>query len=103
MLHSQLGRHKICFGAEMDGIRSEIKVNENARLRSSAFVELKTTGVIKNSFQERNFYKKTLKWWCQSFLVGIREIVVGFREDYGVVSKLSRYETSDFPEMVKVK
>lgn len=35
------------------------------------------------------FRNKSLKWWLQSFFVGINNIVVGFRDDNGIVFKVS--------------
>ena len=31
---------------------------------------------------------KQIKWWCQSFLVGVPTIVCGFRDDDGIVEKV---------------
>lgn len=33
-----------------------------------------------------------MKWWAQSFLVGIPQIVVGYRDDDGIVSRLETIE-----------
>ena len=41
------------------------------------------------AFQERTLKKfKQIKWWCQSFLVGVPKIVCGFRDGDGVVEKV---------------
>ena len=43
----------------------------------------------KSALQERTLKKfKQIKWWCQSFLVGVPKIVCGFRDDDGVVEKV---------------
>ena len=39
-----------------------------------------------------------LKWWAQSFLVGIERVVVGFRDDEGVVHRLHAYATKQLPK-----
>ena len=39
--------------------------------------------------QERSLKKfKQIKWWCQSFLVGVPKLVCGFRDDDGIVEKI---------------
>ena len=35
-----------------------------------------------------------MKWWAQSFLVGIPKIVCGFRDDDGVVKNVQHFKTS---------
>lgn len=41
---------------------------------------------------------KSMKWWAQSFIVGIPEIMVGYRDDDGVVSRL---ESMDVKQLRK--
>lgn len=36
-----------------------------------------------------------MKWWLQSFLVGIDNLVVGFRTDDGVVERLEQVRVAD--------
>ena len=40
---------------------------------------------------------KLLKWWAQSFPIGVRRIVVGFRDDAGFCRKLQTLETLKLP------
>ena len=40
-----------------------------------------------------------LKWWAQSFLVGIERVVVGFRDDAGTVRRLRAYATKRLPKL----
>ena len=44
---------------------------------------------------------KLIKWWAQSFLLGITKIVGGFRDDDGVVHHLQDYQTQEIPSLVK--
>ncbi|CAJ0566745.1 unnamed protein product, partial [Mesorhabditis spiculigera] len=41
---------------------------------------------------------KSLKWWIQSFLLGVRTIVVGFRDDAGYVNKVDTVAVNDLPK-----
>jgi hypothetical protein len=45
---------------------------------------------------------KLRKWWAQSFLVGTRQIVCGFRDDRGTVHKLERFEVMKLHKMAGV-
>ena len=40
---------------------------------------------------------KLMKWWAQSFLVGVPKIVCGFRDDDGIVKNLQSFRTSMIP------
>lgn len=48
------------------------------------------------------FRFKLLKWWAQSFLVGIPTIICGYRNDSGRVSKLKTHQVHELPAMSKV-
>ncbi|KAF0299349.1 Decapping and exoribonuclease protein [Amphibalanus amphitrite] len=69
VLRSRLGRHSVVYGAEVDGV---------------------------DPHREGGF--KMLKWWAQSFLVGIERVVVGFRDDDGTVHRLHAYATKQLPK-----
>ncbi|KAM3966544.1 decapping and exoribonuclease protein [Aphomia sociella] len=106
-----LNRHKIIYGAEMDGIRCDGEPMECPPisdgpeaviqyLSTKEFVELKTSRHIEYKKQDKSFRRyKTKKWWCQSFLVGIETILCGFRNDYGIVEELRTYRTKDLKKM----
>ncbi|VVC95411.1 unnamed protein product [Leptidea sinapis] len=100
VLKTNINRHNIVFGAEMDGIRCDKEcVQEKPDLvlgpealiqylSSKEFIEIKTSRHIETSNQDRNFRRfKAKKWWCQSFLVGIDTILCGFRNDDGIVER----------------
>ena len=98
---TRLGPHSIVFGAEMDAIqpRSDGEVigdKETIDLNEDTFVELKTSRNIEHEGQERSFCRfKLLKWWCQSFLVGIPEVICGFRDDDGLVHTITQFDMKD--------
>jgi RAT1-interacting protein len=84
VFRSRLGGHSIVYGAEVDGFR--LRTSQDTRdlefldLNSDGdFIELKTSRKIDNNRLAASFAQyKALKWWAQSFLVGIRKIVCGF-------------------------
>lgn len=43
-----------------------------------------------------------MKWWAQSFLVGVPKIVCGFRDDDGMVKSLQTFKTADIPRETQV-
>ena len=45
---------------------------------------------------------KLLKWWAQSFIVGIPTVVCGYRNDRGIVTQLESIPIKDMPSMAKV-
>jgi len=89
--------------------------------RTDTFVELKTSLVIRNARDEANFekyvvpspshihlqsyasHRKLLKFYFQSFLLGVPEIIVGFRTREGVLSTLQYFKTVEIPRLVRAK
>ncbi|CAJ0949170.1 unnamed protein product, partial [Mesorhabditis belari] len=68
------GPIRLVYSGEVDCI------DENGDL-----VELKT----QRQALEGGFWRqKSMKWWLQSFLLGIKQIVVGFRDDEGYVHRI---------------
>lgn len=47
------------------------------------------------------YERKLLKFWAQSFLLGVPKIVVGFRDERGIVHRLEEIETASIPGKVK--
>ena len=43
-----------------------------------------------------------MKWWAQSFLIGIPKIVCGFRDNEGIVQHLQTFKTVDIPRESQV-
>ena len=65
------------------------------------YVELKTSRVMNDARQVKKFEKdKLLKWWAQSYALGVRRIMVGFRDDRGRVLKTQMLETLKLPGYV---
>lgn len=107
MFSTKLNGIRLMYGAEMDGVRqtSEVAFDRCTAddWNSLEFVEVKVTADNLNYRQQQNFLKfKVRNWWCQSFLVGIREIVVGKRTHSGTVTSIDRVFVSDIPKMAAV-
>jgi RAT1-interacting protein len=67
----------------------------------SHYVELKTSKVVRSDRDAKNFERKILKSWAQSFLLGVPKIVYGFRNDNGILDCVEEYKTEAIPTIVK--
>jgi hypothetical protein len=67
-----------------------------------ADIELKVSRVIESDVNQLHFDKfKLIKYYCQSFLAGVPYIVVGFRDNWGVVQEFKTFETLKIPRIVR--
>ncbi|KAJ3516880.1 hypothetical protein NLJ89_g859 [Agrocybe chaxingu] len=71
--------------------------------QTDTFVELKTSLTIRGQQDEAKFERKLLKFYFQSFLLGVPEIVVGFRTPAGVVTTVQSFKTIQLPRLVRGK
>ncbi|XP_050072815.1 decapping nuclease DXO homolog [Anopheles maculipalpis] len=100
MFATTLVGQRLLYGAEMDGIVSNkpiawerLQVEE---LRHCEFVEVKVKRKELTQRQVDNFYRyKTKNWWCQSFLVNVQRLVVGLRDDEGIVREITDMKLDD--------
>ena len=116
VVRTGLGNSIICLGGEVDAGRFSLP----SRLLSNPvltplvwdskptiagaptnWVELKTTAEIRSDRDMDNFERKLLKYWIQSFLLGVPKIIVGFRTRDGVLVKTQEMETNDIPATVQ--
>jgi len=99
VFRSRLNQFSLVYGAEMDGYDSDSIIQQKQLLKPEKFVEMKTSRIIENDRQHRNFSRyKMLKWWGQSFLVGIEEIVCGWRDDDGIVRDIESFKIRQLPK-----
>jgi RAT1-interacting protein len=49
------------------------------------------------------YYRKLLKFYFQSFLLGVPEIIVGFRNPRGILQTTQSFKTLELPRMVRGK
>lgn len=47
-----------------------------------------------------NFHRKLMKYWIQSFLLGVPKIIVGFRSRDGILLDVQEIETQKIPETI---
>ncbi|KAK8844162.1 hypothetical protein IAR55_006956 [Kwoniella newhampshirensis] len=97
VIRSAIGEIPLCLGGEVDCVRSEIGSSYPGL---SETMELKTNKIIENERQDAVFHKKLLKHWAQSWLLGVPEIQVGFRDDAGILRSQKRFETESIPRFI---
>lgn len=64
------------------------------------WVELKTSQEIRGQGDMDAFNRKLMKFWIQSFLLGVPKIIVGFRTREGILAEVKEIETHTIPEIV---
>lgn len=100
VLRSRLESHSLVYSAEVDGVDPKKYKTPHADL--SAFIELKTNKELVEERDIRSLHRyKLMKWWSQSFLVGIPTVVCGFRDAEGVVHSLKTFKVEDMPDTAK--
>lgn len=104
MFSTTLNGQRILYGAEMDGIDVSHSVDLNTvDFNRCNFVELKVKLREQNQRQTQNYLRFKLRnWWCQSFLVNIQKIIVGTRNQNGIVRELSSLAVKDIPKQCQV-
>ncbi|KAF7591975.1 decapping endonuclease targeting mRNA [Aspergillus hancockii] len=98
VVRTGIGKARLIIGGEVDAVwdckpdRKEDPIN---------WVELKTSAEIRNDRDMVKYERKLLKFWAQSFLLGVPKIIVGFRDQNGIVRHLKELETATIPNKVK--
>ncbi|XP_042228671.1 decapping and exoribonuclease protein-like [Homarus americanus] len=100
VIRSRLESHSLVYGAEVDGADPSTYKTPHSDLKS--FVELKTG---KEPVQDRDYRAlcrfKLMKWWSQSYLVGIPRVVCGFRNTDGKVHTLKTYDVEEMSSIAQ--
>lgn len=98
VVQTRLADHKLLFSGEVD---CRLK-DPDAPPAPGCYVELKTSAEICTPKQRSNFHRyKLLKWWAQSFLPGVPQIIAGFRDHDGIVVSVETFQTSKISQMIK--
>ena len=67
------------------------------------WVELKTSAEIRSQRDMDNFERKLMKFWIQSFLLGVPKIIVGFRTQSGQLVQIKEFQTEMIPGAVAAR
>lgn len=93
VVSTKLGKYSLLFAGEVDCCLPG---------RPQHYIELKTTRKCEHKGQEVSFRRfKLLKWWLQSFLIGIEDIFVGYRNDEGIIENCEWMKVQEMPRSVR--
>lgn len=103
IVHTSFGPHSLILGGEVDGLLAPKSTHPD---QPPQWVELKTSEELPPPHLQQHrdilkFERKLLKFWAQSFLLGVRKITVGFRSKSGILRSLQTFNTHDIPGMVR--
>ena len=103
VVETGFGNHKVVIGGEVDAIQGDWKpwncTHPYVELKTSRwpFFEKGDTDVA----NMRMWEGKMLKWWAQSFLLAVRQVVIGLRDDDGVLLHQAQYDVNKIPRFVQ--
>jgi RAT1-interacting protein len=103
IVHTSFGPHSLILGGEVDGLLAPKPTDPDT---PTQWVELKTAEELPPPARQQHrdilkFERKLLKFWAQSFLLGVPKIVVGFRSKAGILRGLQTFNTHELPGMVR--
>lgn len=94
IVQTKIGNHKLLICSEID---CTDKVEHEAD-PLEGYVELKTIKELKESRLVYSLHRhRFLKFWLQSYLAGVPNIVIGQRTETGRLTKVERLRTVDLP------
>ncbi|XP_069989046.1 decapping and exoribonuclease protein [Penaeus vannamei] len=97
VLKLALGDFSLVYSPEVDCADPEEFEEDYQDLR--AFVTVKSCKEITDERKMRNFRKfKLCDWWVENQLSGVPRIIVGYRNDDGIVHTLELLKTEELPE-----
>ncbi|KAJ0355506.1 hypothetical protein COL154_000245 [Colletotrichum chrysophilum] len=98
VVRTGIGATTICIGGEVDAVWDSKPAKQGA---PTNWVELKTSLAIRDERDVDNFHRKLMKFWIQSFLLGVPKIIVGFRSRDGMLTSVDEIETEKIPDTVQ--
>lgn len=99
VVRTGLGNVKMVLGGEVDAVE-DFKPEDKSQPVN--WVELKTTAAVTNERDQIKYERKLLKFWAQSFLLGVPKIIVGYRTQQGILNRLEELDTQTIPEKVRL-
>ncbi|KAH0600301.1 hypothetical protein MHUMG1_01297 [Metarhizium humberi] len=99
VVRTGIGKTVLCLGGENTTLtRKPVWDSKPQPGQPINWVELKTTAEIRSDHDMDNFHRKLMKFWIQSFLLGVPKIIVGFRTRDGVLVDVKEIETHNIPQ-----
>ncbi|KAL2127595.1 hypothetical protein VTI74DRAFT_10441 [Chaetomium olivicolor] len=98
VVRTGFGKTIVCLGGEVDAIWDSKPENPGDPIN---WVELKTSAEIRTESDQMRFDRKLMKFWIQSFLLGVPKIIVGFRTRSGTLTSIQEFQTMAIPYDVR--
>ncbi|KAK4127754.1 RAI1-domain-containing protein [Parathielavia appendiculata] len=98
VVRTGFGNTIVCLGGEVDAIWDAKPATPGEPIK---WVELKTSAEIRNQNEQFRFDRRALKYWIQSFLLGVPKIIVGFRNQDGILTSVQEFQTMSLPYEVQ--
>ncbi|KAF2715263.1 RAI1-domain-containing protein [Pleomassaria siparia CBS 279.74] len=101
IVRTAFGDSSLILGGEVDGLWGPKPTDPDAPI---PWIELKTSEELpynRSKHDVLKFERKLLKFWAQSFLLGVGKVIVGFRSKAGILRAVEVYETGQIPGMVR--
>ncbi|KXG51178.1 uncharacterized protein PGRI_067500 [Penicillium griseofulvum] len=97
VVRTGIGNVRMILGGEVDAIWDSKPPRQGDPIN---WVELKTSAQIRSDRDMIKYERKLLKFWAQSFLLGVPKIIVGFRDENGICRSLEELDTASIPGKV---
>lgn len=98
VVRTGIGKVKTLLAGEVDCVWNYLPENGGLTLH---YVELKTSRVVENANQALRFELKLFRTWAQCFLLGIKHVVYGFRDDKYILKDVEHFNTEEIPVLLK--
>jgi RAT1-interacting protein len=98
VVRTGIGRTTLVLGGEVDAVWDAKPEPPDPRIN---WVELKTSVDPRSERDLQAFERKLMKFWIQSFLLGVPKIIVGFRDQNGILARIEEMDTAKIPGAVK--
>ena len=100
IVRTGFGKTKLVIAGEVDAVEDFKPQDKSTPIK---WVELKTTAEVQNERDNIKLERKLLKFWAQSFLLGVPKIVVGYRSPQGMLLRVEEMETQSIPDKVQLQ
>lgn len=100
VVRTGIGKIKTLLAGEVDCVWDYVPDEPKADVLLH-YVELKTSRVVETPQQAIQFEKKLFRTWAQCFLLGVKKIVYGFRDEHHILKGIEIYNTEEVPVLIK--
>ncbi|KAK6506943.1 decapping endonuclease targeting mRNA, variant 2 [Arthrobotrys musiformis] len=98
IVQTSFGDSSLIIAGEVDAIWDCRPMNPANPIN---YVELKTSRQVTSTHQIVNFEKKLQRFWAQSYLLGVPKLIIGYRDDYGILKSVDIKETQAIPVEIR--